>query len=195
MNKKIFIVAVPDEVEIQGEILNYPVIFSGIGKINATIAAMTAFNLGYNEIINIGSCGSLHLSVGDIVKVGIVYQDIDATPLSPYGITPFEANSLQVVLDVKSSTTCFTTDYFYDNPQQLKYSKYYLEMIEKCSIFDMECFSIAKVCKRFGIKFSSYKWVSDNGEHSDWKENCKIGFEKIKVILNEQFEKERISKL
>jgi hypothetical protein len=26
MNKKVFIVAVPDEVEIQGEILNYPII-------------------------------------------------------------------------------------------------------------------------------------------------------------------------
>ena len=55
MNKKVFIVAVPEEVEAQGNILNTPVIFSGIGKINATIAAMTAFNLGYNEIINIGS--------------------------------------------------------------------------------------------------------------------------------------------
>ena len=118
-----------------------------------------------------------------------------ATPLSPYGTTPFEVNSSQIVLDIKSPITCFTTDYFYDKPQQLKYSKYYLDMIEKCSIFDMECFSIAKVCKRFGIKFSSYKWVSDSGEHSDWRENCKIGFEKIKVILNEQFEKERISKL
>lgn len=195
MNKKVFIVAVLNEVEAQGNILDTPVIFSGIGKINATIAAMTAFNLGYSEIINIGSCGSLHLPVGDIVKVGISYQDIDATPLSPYGTTPFEVNSSQIVLDIQSSTTCFTTDYFYDKPQQLKYSKYYLDMVEKCSIFDMECFSIAKVCKRFGIKFSSYKWVSDSGEHSDWRGNCKIGFEKIKVILNEQFEKERISKL
>jgi nucleoside phosphorylase len=47
----------------------------------------------------------------------------------------------------------------------------------------MECFAIAKVCKRFNIKFSSYKWVSDDGDGSNWKENCKIGFEKIKQIL------------
>jgi adenosylhomocysteine nucleosidase len=193
MNKKVFIVAVADEVEIQGNILNTPVIFSGIGKINATIDAMTALHSGYNEIINIGSCGSLHLHVGDIVKVGLTYQDLDATPLSEYGETPFEVASKQIVLDVKSPHTCFTTDYFYDNTQLSKYSPSYLEMLNNCSIFDMECFSIAKVCKRFGIKFSSYKWVSDSGEHSDWKKNCKIGFEKIKVILNEQFEKERIS--
>lgn len=193
MNKKIFIVAVPNEVEIQGNILDIPVIFSGVGKVNATIAAMHAFSLGFNEIINIGSCGSLHLPVGEIANVSLVCQDIDATPLSLYGETPFETNSNQIVLDpYHPPVSCFTTDYFYDSSQRLKYSKSYLEMIEKCSIFDMECFAIAKVCKRFGIKFSSYKWVSDSGEHSNWEENCKIGFEKVKVILNEQFEKERI---
>ena len=54
MNKKVFIVAVPEEVKAQGNILDTPVIFSGIGKINATISAMAAFNSGYSEIINIG---------------------------------------------------------------------------------------------------------------------------------------------
>jgi adenosylhomocysteine nucleosidase len=192
MNKKVFIVAVPDEVDTQGKILEYPVIFSGVGKINATMAAMSALHLGYNEIINIGSCGSLRSPVGEIAKVGHTFQDIDATPLDEYGATPFDANSKQIVLDGNSTTSCFTTDYFYDNNQLSKYSLSYLEMIEKCSIFDMECFAIAKVCKRYNVKFSSYKWISDGGDHSHWKENCKIGFEKVKVILNEQFEKERI---
>lgn len=184
MNKRVFIVAVPDEVEIQGEILGSPVIFSGVGKINATMAAYHAFISKYNEVINIGSCGSLSLPVGKIVKVGQVFQDIDATPLCQYGDTPFEASGKQIVLDAMSSISCFTTDYFYDHNQINKYSKNYLEMINSCTIFDMECFAIAKVCKRFNIKFTSYKWVSDNGEDGDWKENCKIGFEKIKNILN-----------
>jgi adenosylhomocysteine nucleosidase len=93
MNKKVFIVAVPNEVDIQGNILGYPVIFSGVGKINAAMAAMSALHLGYNEIINIGSCGSLRLPVGEIAKVGQVFQDIDATPLDEYGVTPFDANA------------------------------------------------------------------------------------------------------
>jgi nucleoside phosphorylase len=87
------------------------------------------------------------------------------------------------LLDISSSISCFTTDYFYDHNQINKYSESYLEMINKCSIFDMECFAIAKVCKRFNIKFTSYKWVSDGGDSGNWKENCKIGFEKIKNIL------------
>ncbi len=193
MSKKVFIVAVAEEVNIQGEILGIPVMFSGVGKVNAATAATMAFSLGYSEVINIGSCGSLKLPVGEIVKVGQVFQDIDATPLDEYGVTPFDTNSKQVVLDAISPYTCFTTDYFYDNSQLSKYSPYYLEMINKCSIFDMECFAIAKVCRRYNVRFSSYKWVSDSGDHNHWKENCKLGFEKVKIILNERFEKERIS--
>jgi len=182
---KVFIVAVPYEVETQDKILDIPVIFSGVGKINATMAAYRAFSEGYKEVINIGSCGSLKHTPGEIVKVGQVFQDIDATPLQEYGYTPFEAASYQIVIDAISPITCFTTDYFYDAQQRSKYSKSYLNMIEKCSVFDMECFAIAKVCKRFNMNFSSYKWVSDDGDASSWKEMCHIGFNKVKEILND----------
>ena len=107
MNKRVFIVAVPDEVEIQVEILGSPVIFSGVGKINATIAAYRAFSEGYSEIINIGSCGSLNIPVGEVVKVGQLFQDIDTTPLCDYGDTPFEASGKQVIIDTLSPISCF----------------------------------------------------------------------------------------
>jgi adenosylhomocysteine nucleosidase len=188
MSKRVFIVAVPDEVEIQTTILDSNVIFSGVGKINATMAAYRAFNEGYSEVINVGSCGSLNLPVGEVVKVGKIFQDIDTTPLCEYGETPFQSASKQIIVDIKSPISCFTTDYFYDHKQIDKYSKNYLEMISKCSIFDMECFALAKVCKRFNIEFSSYKWISDGGDGGDWKENCKIGFKKIKQILNEKYD-------
>ena len=180
---RVFIVAVPDEVEVQTTILGSPVIFSGVGKINATMTAYRAFSEGYKEVINIGSCGSLRFKAGDIVKVGQVFQDIDATPLQEYGSTPFEVSSRQIVLDSDSNITCFTTDYFYDAKQKDKYSKNYLKMIDECSVFDMECFALAKVCKRFNMKFTSNKLVSDDGDANSWKEMCHIGFEKVKDIL------------
>jgi nucleoside phosphorylase len=62
---RVFIVAVPDEVETQTTILGSPVIFSGVGKINAVMAAYRAFSEGYKEVINIGSCGSLRFKAGD----------------------------------------------------------------------------------------------------------------------------------
>ena len=152
---RVFIVALPDEVEVQGKILGSPVIFSGVGKINATMAAYRAFSEGYKEVINIGSCGSLKFKPGNVVKIGQVFQDIDATPLQD----------------------------FYDAKQRDKYSLNYLKMIDECSVFDMECFAIAKVCKRFNMKFKAYKWISDDGDANNWKEMCHIGFETVKNIL------------
>ena len=183
MENKVFIVASPLETNGAKTILGYDVIYSGIGKINATIAAMTSIKNSqklYTEIINIGSCGSHNITQGELVKVGQVYQDIDLTPLTSYGETLFEPNSKQIDLDLNSSISCFTTDYFVDKNQYNKYSDYYLSMVEDCSIFDMECYALAKVCKQFGIKFSSYKWISDDGDGSNWEEDCKIGFNKFK---------------
>jgi len=190
MSDTVFIVALLDEVDKETTILGCPVIFSGVGKINATMAAYKAFTDGYKEVINIGSCGSLKLNPGDVVKVGTVFQDIDCTPLCEYGNTLSDSIGKQIILDRKKyKNTCFTTDYFFDIRQREKYSNNYLDMVINSTIFDMECFAIAKVCKRFDIGFSSYKWVSDDGDASHWKDNCKIGFEKVKKLLDEQFKK------
>jgi adenosylhomocysteine nucleosidase len=183
MSNKVFIVALPEEVNNQSLIFGYPIIFSGVGKINASIAAYKAINDGFSEIINIGSCGSLNLEAGSIVKIGAVYQDIDCTPLYPYG-TISNNTCKYITIDPNSKITCFTTDYFYDSLQKKKYSPHYLEMLQKCSIFDMELFALAQICSHHQITFTSYKWVSDNGSEHDWQLNCKVNFEKLKSILN-----------
>ena len=190
MSKTVFIVALPEETGLVSDILGHPIIYSGVGKINATMAAYRAFSEGYKQVINIGSCGSLKHSAGTVIKVGAVFQDIDGTPLCEYGETPFEAkgNNKQIVLDRKLQVwfTCFTTDYFYDHNQIDKYSSNYLEMVNSCSILDMECYALAKVCKRFNLQFSSYKWVSDDGDGGDWAENCQIGLNKVIQILKNE---------
>jgi adenosylhomocysteine nucleosidase len=175
---KIFIVAVEKEVNNINNIFGCPVLFSGIGKINATIATYNAYNSGYTEIINIGSCGSLNTQIGEIVKIGSVYEDIDVTPLSDYGTIPFDNSDKEIIIE-NNNIKCFSSDYFYDHNQISKYSDYYKNMINNCNVFDMECFAIAKTCKKLNLKFSSYKWVSDNGKSSDWIKNCEIGFNKF----------------
>jgi adenosylhomocysteine nucleosidase len=178
---RIYIVALPLEVNMENKIDGDVVLFSGVGKINAAITATKACLLKPKEIINLGSCGSLSLPPGEIVEVGKVYQDIDGTPLCDYGITPFEDD--KVINISNSSFTCFTTDYFVDMSQKSKYSKNYLNMIQKVDIFDMECFAIAKTCHKFSIPFKAIKWISDNGNGGDWEKNCKISFDKIKKML------------
>jgi adenosylhomocysteine nucleosidase len=187
----VFIVALKEEIENYDSILGHPVIFSGVGKINATIAACKAINMGFKKIINIGSCGSLKYESGKIISIGKVYQDIDLTPLCEYGQTLNEKNSDFIELS-NSENSLISTDYFIDLSQIQKYSNSLIKMIHECSGFDMECYAIAKVCKINNIDFRSIKWISDNGNSSDWVESCKESFEKIKIFLENELEKERI---
>ena len=90
-------------------------------------------------------------------------------------------------IDSDSEFSCFTTDYFFDHNQPLKYSKNYLLQINKSSVFDMECFAHAKVCHQHNIKFNAYKWVSDDGDFNSWNVNCKIGFDNFKEIFLQFF--------
>ena len=183
MKDRVFLVAVRLEVGGIEEILGSPVIFTGVGKINSAIAAHHAIGQGFRQIVNIGSCGSLSIPVGQIVQIGRALQDIDATPLCHYGETPFEDASHEIILDHTLETTCFSTDYFYDAKQNPKYSPSYLKSIQTSTVFDMECYAQAKVCRSLGVPYQSYKWVSDNGDGSDWQENCRAGFELVKDLL------------
>lgn len=178
---RVYIVASPLEVNNENEINGSPIFFSGLGKINAAMIATQICLSKPDEIINIGSCGSLNIPFGEIVEVGKTYQDIDGTPLCEYGKTPFEDD--HEINISNSPITCFTTDYFVDMSQRHKYSKNYLTMVEKVSIFDMECFALAKVCSKFNIPFRSIKWISDSGDGNDWETDCKVSFEKVKKLL------------
>lgn len=182
---KVFVIALPEEVNNSTEIMGYPVFYSGVGKLNASIAIAKVKNMGFSEVINIGSCGSYEEPSGKIIKVGKATQDIDVRPLCEYGYAPPDYINNYITIDDSSHYTCFTTDYFYDRSVKMKYSKKYLDMIHTHHIFDMECYSLSKTCEQLGIKFSSYKWVSDDGSDHDWKENCQIGFSKVKEILKE----------
>lgn len=180
---KVFLIALPEEVNHATEINGHPIVYSGVGKLNACMAAMDLVQKGVKEIINIGSCGSTQHALGEIIKIGKVYQDIDCSPISNYGVTPFEEQSETISLDENSEFSCFSTDYFYDHLQNSKYSAFYLEKIKQCSVFDMELFAMAKVCRKFDVKLSSYKWVSDDGDFSKWQENCEKASRKVIDML------------
>ena len=181
--KKAFVVAIPEEISNLKKIKGVPVFYSGLGKLNAMSTTSKLINEGYDEIINIGSCGSIKLLSGTLIKVGKCFEDIDASPIFEYGISNNDSKKFLSV-DNNSDYSCFTTDYFFDVKHRDKYSKNYLNMIQTCDIFDMECFSHAKICELNNVKFSAYKWVSDDGDHNSWVENCKIGFDNFLKQFN-----------
>ena len=182
MSKTILVSATPIEHGGLIEINELPIFQVGIGKINST---MNMVDLIHNHqpdlIINFGSCGNLkNHKVGEVIEVGTVYNNIDARPFADYGCTP-ESSHCELKLS-NSGIKCFTTDQIYDNTRT-DYAEKYLEMIDKCDIVDMECYSLAYVCMKYGVDFKSYKWVSDDGNIDTWEENAAIGFENFKKII------------
>ena len=52
----------------------------------------------------------------------------------------------------------------------------------------MESYAIAKTCIKHGVKFRSFKYISDNADEnsaSDWEENVHKGNELFQKLLNE----------
>lgn len=160
-----------------------PILNIGITKISAA-HKITEYIHNYRpqQIINFGSCGNLkNHKLGEVLEVGTVHNNIDARPFSDYGYMPFTNIGPLTLSD--SNIQLFTTDQFYD-AKRTDYSQKYIEMIGKCDIVDMECYSLAYCCKQMSVSFSSYKWISDDGESDDWEANANIGYENFKEIIS-----------
>ena len=154
--------------EVRG--LNESVVFTGVGKINATKAlerefARSPFRLP-DLVINYGTAGKTteSLSVGNLYEVGkFVQRDMMVTELGfkEYE-TPFDAT--YIIENGLSDLTCGTGDSFW-TPKNKK----------NFEIVDMEAYALAKVCQDYGVEFRCFKFISDGGNPDEWKENVSNG--------------------
>ena len=164
----------------------YNVVYSGVGKVNATIATMDAIATGATKIINFGTAGLVTKKknlINTLVEVDVVLQrDMNAQPLSPRGITPYENGETAgaILLNTGSNITLGTGDSFVtEKDEWFDYSS--------VDIVDMECYSIAKVCKQKQIPFQSYKWITDFADENadvDWQENIANGGTAFRRVLS-----------
>ena len=170
-NSIALVIALPQEAE---GITDYPVYFSGCGKVNATIATMKAIHDGHDYIINFGTAGAVSPISGLVEITGYVDRDMDARPIKcKLGQTPFEDG---IILG-EEGIVCGTGDKFATSTPEIE-----------CDIVDMESYAIAKTCMKQGVKFRSFKYISDNADEnsaSDWEENVHKGNELFQKLLNE----------
>ena len=155
------IIALPEESEgIEG----YPIYLSGCGKVNATIATMRAIRDGHDFIINFGSAGSVSDVTGFVEVTGYVDRDMDARAINfEIGQTPFEDG----IIIGEKGIVCGTGDKFATSKPEIA-----------CDIVDMESYAIAKTCLLEGVKFRSFKYISDSADENsatDWEENVHRG--------------------
>ena len=163
--------------------LNYPIYFTGVGKINAAMETERLINLYKPSlVINFGSCASIKdVDTGTIMSVKNLLNDIDCSPLANFGETPF--TDLGMITLGAGEVTCLTTDRFYDS-NRTDYSDNFKAALENVDVIDMELYAIAQVCKKHDIPLIAYKWVSDSGDMGSWEENASIGFTDFKKRIS-----------
>ena len=181
------------EQETQGQLDDYypDVIYTGVGKVNATYkltSYLESFGeyMPYKIIINYGTAGSRDLPIGELVDcTKFTQRDMDVTGMGFLkGQTPFE-KEVPMILDcdhvqfnpIGKKLRCGTGDNFVQDNKEI-YS----------DVFDMEAYALAKVCFVYNVDFISFKYITDNiNEHSpkDWEDNMGDGIKEFKEgILN-----------
>ncbi len=68
-----------------------PIVYSGIGKINATIATLKAIQeFKPKRIVNFGTVGKINSELHGLLRINkVIQRDMQTEPLAPRGRTPF----------------------------------------------------------------------------------------------------------
>ena len=184
LKKTAIIVALPGET--QKSFAGVEIHYCGIGKVNAAFKATEVIlKTGCTHIVNLGTAGSYTFPTHSLIECSqVVQRDMDITPLGvPLGNTPMDeipgTLDCQTFFSHMKKGICGTGDKFETTPPALK-----------CDLVDMEAYAIAKVCKKLGVGFSAYKYItdgSDDNAHKDWMENLKPAAKALRQVFDQLF--------
>lgn len=151
------------------------VLYTGIGKVNATVTLMRRLS-DYRQagsaprlVVNFGTAGGVNVSARTLVGCRrFVDRDMDVGALGfAPGVTPFD--ELPAMLEFAPrfvslpDAICGTGDSFATRPHTVD-----------CDVVDMEAYALAKACRLQGVDFACAKYVSDGADAQaakHWKEN------------------------
>lgn len=167
------VMALPEEAQNQFDASGSSLLFTGIGKVNASwsltrrIAALMATGSGPELVVNFGTAGSGTFDTGSVIACRqFVQNDMDVRALGfELGQTPFEDLPSRLEFPEVFSTLphglCASADRFDTGHEGLSRE-----------VIDMEAFALAKVCRLESIPFACAKYISDGADHnaaSDWQ--------------------------
>jgi adenosylhomocysteine nucleosidase len=185
------------ELEGQGvfERRGIPVLYCGVGKVNAAYA-LTRRLADYRHtghapplVINFGTAGSRRHPTGSVVEChAFVQRDMDVSGLGvPLGTTPFDAGvpvrlEFPPVFAQLTPAVCGTGDSFATT-----------QCAVECDVLDMEGYALAKVCWLERTRFTAVKWVTDGADHTagaDWQTNLHHAAERFLHLYEHLEEKD-----
>jgi len=181
--------ALPAEGAGRFEAAGVPVLYTGVGKVNAAIALMrrvAEFTLEGGPpplVVNFGTAGSASLPARTLVACRrFVDRDMDVGALGfAPGVTPFDA--LPPVLEFPAAfpdlpeAVCGSGDSFSTTHCGFDFD-----------VVDMEAYALAKACKAIGAPFACAKYVSDGAdEHAaeHWKANVAGAADRFVALYQE----------
>jgi adenosylhomocysteine nucleosidase len=172
---KVVVVALRAEAAGVFETAGIPVLYCGVGKVNAAMALTEQLaQYKFHEramplVINFGTAGSRSFSAGALVSCHeFVQRDMDVSGLGfEHGVTPYDdvpaRLSFAPVFTHLPAGVCGSGDSFATAAVAME-----------CAVVDMEAYALAKVCWRHKATFACVKYVTDGADHGaadDWQQN------------------------
>lgn len=163
MNDILVFVALEDELP-RAAVAPFEVIYTGVGKVNAALAAAEAFVARRPALaVNYGTAGAVTPGLAGLLDCGAAAQrDMDLRPLGlALGVT--YGDSDPPVLRWGEGPVVGSGDSFAATRPELA-----------CDVVDMEAYALAKAARRAGVPFRCLKYVTDaadEGAAADWALN------------------------
>ena len=184
MNKPLIVTALPQEFAHQPIPHDIPLVFTGLGKLNAALSLIDAINHYQPTVVmNFGTAGRLDTTVGGLVEIAdVVQRDMMAEPLAPRGQTPFD-DTPHLLASGFSGVRCATGDSF------VTCADPWLTQ-QNVHVVDMELFALALVCHRKGIGWRSFKYITDDTDDNagdQWQDTVHHGRDLFLAKLDELF--------
>ena len=179
------LVVIALRVESSGvfEAAGVPVLYCGVGKVNAAIALTKELSRYVQQgeemplVVNFGSAGSRCFAPGTLVACQeFVQRDMDVSGLGfALGVTPYDeapsALIFEPVFTHLPAAVCGSGDSFAT-----------AEIEVDCAVIDMEAYALAKVCWHENARFACVKYVTDGADHAaadDWQRNVHVAAEEF----------------
>jgi adenosylhomocysteine nucleosidase len=152
-----------------------PVLYCGVGKINAavTLTRELCRYAGRSHapplVLNFGSAGSRVHATGTLVACHeFVQRDMDVTGLGfELGVTPYDEAPARLVFEPRfahlPAALCGSGDSFATSA-----------CLIESDVVDMEAYALAKACRLQGAPFACAKYITDGADHAaadHWRDN------------------------
>jgi adenosylhomocysteine nucleosidase len=152
-----------------------PVLYCGVGKVNAAVALTRELGRYLHAaqplplVLNFGSAGSRVHDTGSLVACHeFVQRDMDVRGLGfALGVTPYDAAPSHLRFERRfahlPAAVCGSGDSFATTACEMA-----------CDVVDMEAYALAKVCWLERAPFGCVKYVTDGADHAagtHWQSN------------------------